>query len=85
MRQETLVILAKLTPALAVKGVLVAKLHLCCLRSMSQTAAWLGEAPSVANEFGQHLSDPSVLKTLILHHRHLVTLSAGEFSYPEVG
>ncbi|KAM4614640.1 uncharacterized protein ACJ7VT_009907 [Polymixia lowei] len=41
----------------------------------TQTAVWFAEAPSVAEEFGQHLSDPSALKTLLLHHRQLGTLS----------
>ncbi|KAM3859018.1 uncharacterized protein ACN63O_017080 [Diretmus argenteus] len=42
----------------------------------TQTAAWFAEATSVAEELGQHLSEPSALKILLLHHRQRGTLSA---------
>ncbi|XP_029901965.1 zinc finger protein 260-like isoform X2 [Myripristis murdjan] len=43
----------------------------------TQTAAWLTETTAVAEEFGQHLSEPFALKTLLLYHRQLGTLSTG--------
>ncbi|XP_071386761.1 zinc finger protein 568-like isoform X1 [Centroberyx affinis] len=41
----------------------------------TQTAAWLAETTGVAEDFGRHLSDPFALKTLLLHHKQLGTLS----------
>lgn len=61
----------------------LANLHLCGRLSVCQTAAWLAETTSVAEEFGQHLSEPFALKTLLLHHRQLGTLSSGEFNRQE--
>ncbi|XP_029350864.1 zinc finger protein 2-like [Echeneis naucrates] len=40
-----------------------------------QTATWLTDTASVS-EFGQHLSEPSAMKTLLLHYRQLGTLSS---------
>lgn len=54
--------------------------HLCGLLSVTQTAAWLPEKTSVSEEVGQHLSEPFALKTLLLHHRQLGTLSSGGFN-----
>lgn len=50
------------------------------LISVSQTAAWLTETTSVSEEFGQHLSEPFALKTLLLHHRRSGTLSFSKFN-----
>ncbi|XP_044042883.1 zinc finger protein 649-like [Siniperca chuatsi] len=50
---------------------------------LHQTAAWLTETASVAEEFGQHLSEPFALKTLLLHHRQLGTLSSAPYSSDE--
>ncbi|KAI3366755.1 hypothetical protein L3Q82_009421, partial [Scortum barcoo] len=47
---------------------------------LQQTAAWITETTSVAEEFGQHLSEPFALKTLLLHHRQLGTLSSAPTS-----
>ncbi|XP_069556413.1 uncharacterized protein [Brachyistius frenatus] len=43
--------------------------------NLQQTAAWLIE-PFVSEELGHHLSEPLALKTLLLHHRQLKTLSS---------
>ncbi|XP_076015055.1 uncharacterized protein LOC143007546 isoform X2 [Genypterus blacodes] len=40
-----------------------------------QTAAWLAETTCVEEEFGLHLSEPFALKSLLLHHRQVHTLS----------
>lgn len=45
-----------------------------------QTAAWLTATPSVSEELGQHVCEPSALKTLLLHHRQMENLSSGQFS-----
>lgn len=45
-----------------------------------QTAAWLTATPSLSEELGQHLCEPSALKTLLLHHRQMENLSFGSFS-----
>lgn len=47
---------------------------------MSQTAAWFTETTSVSEEVRQHVCKPTALKSLLLHHRHLGTLSSGEFN-----
>ncbi|XP_008300496.1 zinc finger protein 2 homolog [Stegastes partitus] len=41
---------------------------------LQQTTAWLTE--SVSEDLGQHLSEPVALKSLLLHHRQLGTLSS---------
>ncbi|XP_037616230.1 zinc finger protein 2 homolog [Sebastes umbrosus] len=46
---------------------------------LQQTAAWLPET-SVSEEFGLHLSEPFSLKSLLLHHRQLGTLSTAPSS-----
>uniref|UniRef100_A0AAQ4NYK1 C2H2-type domain-containing protein n=2 Tax=Gasterosteus aculeatus TaxID=69293 RepID=A0AAQ4NYK1_GASAC len=56
------------------------KLHCGDLLSASQTAAWLTETTSVSEEFGANLSEPFALKSLLLHHRQLGTLSAAPSS-----
>nr|XP_046235101.1 zinc finger protein 2-like isoform X2 [Scatophagus argus] len=43
---------------------------------LQQTAAWLTDTTSVSEELGQHLCEPFALKTLLLHHRQLGTLSS---------
>ncbi len=58
----------------------LANLHLCGRVSVCQTAEWFTETTSVAEEFAQQLSEPFALKTLLLHHRQLGTLSSGEFN-----
>ncbi|XP_026218634.1 zinc finger protein 883-like [Anabas testudineus] len=50
---------------------------------LQQTAAWLTETASVSEEVGQHLSEPFALKTLLLHHRQLGTLSSPPSSSEE--
>uniref|UniRef100_A0A8C2ZCA0 C2H2-type domain-containing protein n=1 Tax=Cyclopterus lumpus TaxID=8103 RepID=A0A8C2ZCA0_CYCLU len=40
-----------------------------------QTAAWLTETTCGSEEFGQNLSEPFALKSLLLHHRQLGNLS----------
>ncbi|XP_044198923.1 putative zinc finger protein 286B isoform X2 [Thunnus albacares] len=45
---------------------------------LQQTTAWLTETTSATKEFGLHLSEPLALKTLLLHHRQLGTLSSDE-------
>lgn len=45
-----------------------------------QTAAWLTETTSASEEFGQNLSEPLALKSLLLHHRQLGTLNTCEFN-----
>ncbi|XP_033470368.2 uncharacterized protein LOC117249090 [Epinephelus lanceolatus] len=47
---------------------------------LQQTAAWLTETTSVSEQFGLHLSKPFALKTLLLHHRQLGTLSSAPSS-----
>ncbi|XP_054480841.1 zinc finger protein 184-like [Anoplopoma fimbria] len=47
---------------------------------LQQTAAWLTETTSVSEEFGQHLSEPFALKSLLLHHRQSGTLSTAPSS-----
>ncbi|XP_059182061.1 zinc finger and SCAN domain-containing protein 30-like [Centropristis striata] len=49
---------------------------------LQQTVAWLTET-SVSEEFGLHLSEPFALKTLLLHHRQLGTLSSAPSSSEE--
>lgn len=56
------------------------KLHCGDPLSASQTAAWLTETTSVSEEFGANLSEPFALKSLLLHHRQLGTLSAGKLN-----
>uniref|UniRef100_A0A3Q2TNP2 Zinc finger protein 578-like n=1 Tax=Fundulus heteroclitus TaxID=8078 RepID=A0A3Q2TNP2_FUNHE len=48
---------------------------------VSQTANWLNES-SASEDLGLHLSEPFPLKTLLLHHRELGTLSSGEIKDP---
>ena len=48
------------------------------LLPVSQTAAWLTETAAVSEDFEHNLSDPFGLKTLLLHHRELGTISSGE-------
>ncbi|XP_030006801.1 zinc finger protein 436-like [Sphaeramia orbicularis] len=43
---------------------------------VEQTAAWLSETSSFSEDFGLHLSQPFALKTLLLHHQQLGTLSS---------
>uniref|UniRef100_UPI0037E8768D putative zinc finger protein 286B n=1 Tax=Semicossyphus pulcher TaxID=241346 RepID=UPI0037E8768D len=50
---------------------------------LQQTAALLTETVYLAEEFGQHLSEPFALKTLLLHHRQLGTLSSAPSSSEE--
>ncbi|XP_035528567.1 zinc finger protein 436-like [Morone saxatilis] len=50
---------------------------------LQQTAAWLTETTSVSEEFGQHQSEPFALKTLLLHHKQLGTLSSAHSSREE--
>ncbi|XP_060937244.1 zinc finger protein ZFP2-like isoform X2 [Limanda limanda] len=50
---------------------------------LPQTAAWLTETASVSEDFEQHLSDPFGLKTLLLHHRQLGTISSAPTSSEE--
>ncbi|KAF3859179.1 hypothetical protein F7725_021578 [Dissostichus mawsoni] len=47
------------------------------------TAAWLTETTSVSKEFGQHLSNPLALNTLLLHHRQMGTLGSAPSSSEE--
>uniref|UniRef100_H3C5V8 C2H2-type domain-containing protein n=1 Tax=Tetraodon nigroviridis TaxID=99883 RepID=H3C5V8_TETNG len=44
---------------------------------LQQTAAWLSSAAWLPEELGQHLGEPSALKTLLLHHRQMEHLTAG--------
>lgn len=48
--------------------------------SVFQTAALLTETTSMSEKFGKHLSEPFVLKALLLHHRQLGNLGSGEFN-----
>ncbi|XP_029317628.1 LOW QUALITY PROTEIN: zinc finger protein ZFMSA12A-like [Cottoperca gobio] len=50
---------------------------------LQQTAAWLTETTSASEEFGQHLYEPFAMKTLLLHHRQLGTLSSAPASSEE--
>ncbi|XP_019947974.2 zinc finger protein interacting with ribonucleoprotein K-like [Paralichthys olivaceus] len=50
---------------------------------LQQTAAWLTETASVSGDFEQHLSDPFALKSLLLHHRQLGTVSSAPTSTEE--
>ncbi|KAK9525698.1 hypothetical protein VZT92_016382 [Zoarces viviparus] len=50
---------------------------------LQQTAAWLTETTSVSEEFGQNLSEPFGLKSLLLHHRQLGSLSTAPSSSEE--
>ncbi|XP_058481261.1 zinc finger protein 883-like [Solea solea] len=50
---------------------------------LPQTAAWLTETTSVSEDFGQHLSEPFALKSLLLHHRDLGTLTTAPTSSEE--
>ncbi|XP_071358903.1 histone-lysine N-methyltransferase PRDM9-like isoform X1 [Trachinotus anak] len=50
---------------------------------LQQTAAWLTDTTSVSEEFGQHLSEPLSMKTLLLHHRQLGTLGSAPSSSEE--
>ncbi|XP_033930751.1 zinc finger protein 615-like [Pseudochaenichthys georgianus] len=50
---------------------------------LQQTAAWLTETTSVSKEFGQHLSNPLALNTLLLHHRQMGTLGSAPSSSEE--
>ncbi|KAK5848845.1 hypothetical protein PBY51_008533 [Eleginops maclovinus] len=43
---------------------------------LQQTAAWLTETTSVSKEFGQYLSEPFAMNTLLLHHRQMGTLGS---------
>ncbi|XP_034382185.1 zinc finger protein 878-like [Cyclopterus lumpus] len=45
-----------------------------------QTAAWLTETTCGSEEFGQNLSEPFALKSLLLHHRQLGNLSTSPSS-----
>ncbi|XP_036821314.1 uncharacterized protein LOC110507824 isoform X2 [Oncorhynchus mykiss] len=47
----------------------------------TQTAAWLGDAPSVVEECGSTIFDTEELKTLLQHHQHHGNLKRGYFSY----
>ncbi|AWO98066.1 putative zinc finger protein 2 -like [Scophthalmus maximus] len=47
---------------------------------LPQTAAWLTETTSVSEDFGKHLTEPSAIKTLLLHHRQSGTLSSAPTS-----
>ncbi|KAL6116802.1 uncharacterized protein ACO6RY_14744 [Pungitius sinensis] len=47
---------------------------------LQQTAAWLTETTSASEELGANLSDPFALKSLLLHHRQLGTLSTAPSS-----
>ncbi|KAM9846058.1 uncharacterized protein ACBR49_011024 [Aulostomus maculatus] len=38
---------------------------------LEQTAGWLTETSAVTRDIGHHLSEPSALKTLLLHHKQL--------------
>ncbi|KAM8908635.1 uncharacterized protein AB9W97_005877 isoform 2-T2 [Spinachia spinachia] len=51
--------------------------------NLQQTAAWLSDTTSVSEEFGANLSDPFALKSLLLHHRKLGTLSTAPSSREE--
>ncbi|KAM6895952.1 uncharacterized protein PEZ65_021087 [Lycodopsis pacificus] len=51
--------------------------------NLQQTAAWLTETTSVSEEFGQNLSEPFGLKSLLLHHRQLGSLSTAPSSSEE--
>ncbi|XP_068443165.1 zinc finger protein ZFP2-like [Clinocottus analis] len=50
---------------------------------LQQTAAWLTETTSLSEEFGQNLSEPFALKSLLLHHKELGTLSTSPSSSEE--
>ncbi|XP_023267228.1 zinc finger protein 883-like isoform X2 [Seriola lalandi dorsalis] len=50
---------------------------------LQQTAAWLTDTTSVSEDFGQHLSEPFAMKTLLLHHGQLGTLSSAPSSSEE--
>ncbi|XP_041820143.1 zinc finger protein 773-like isoform X2 [Chelmon rostratus] len=50
---------------------------------LQQAAALLTETTPVLEEFGQHLSEPFALETLLLHHRQLGTLSSAPSSSEE--
>ncbi|TNM91335.1 hypothetical protein fugu_019715 [Takifugu bimaculatus] len=47
---------------------------------LQQTAAWLSETPLMSEVFGRHLSEPSALKTLLLHHRQMENISSAASS-----
>ncbi|XP_055367965.1 zinc finger protein 892-like isoform X2 [Betta splendens] len=47
---------------------------------LQQTAAWLTDRTAVSEEVGRHLDEPFDLKSLLLHHRQLGTLSSGPSS-----
>ncbi|XP_047245127.1 zinc finger and SCAN domain-containing protein 2-like [Girardinichthys multiradiatus] len=49
---------------------------------LQQTANWLNES-SASEDLGHHLSEPFSLKTLLLHHRELGTLSSASSSTEE--
>ncbi|XP_072233723.1 uncharacterized protein [Leuresthes tenuis] len=49
---------------------------------LQQTTAWLTET-SASEEFGQYLSNPFALKTLLHHHRELKTLSSVQLNSEE--
>uniref|UniRef100_A0A3Q2PY31 Zinc finger protein 578-like n=1 Tax=Fundulus heteroclitus TaxID=8078 RepID=A0A3Q2PY31_FUNHE len=49
---------------------------------LQQTANWLNES-SASEDLGLHLSEPFPLKTLLLHHRELGTLSSASSSTEE--
>ncbi|XP_028255775.1 zinc finger protein 436-like isoform X3 [Parambassis ranga] len=49
---------------------------------LKQTAAWLADM-SVSADFGHHLSEPSALKTLLLHHKQQGNLSSAWSSSEE--
>lgn len=67
--QQVLRLLLKLVPVGYCKN---ARCATC-----SQTAAWLTATPSLSEDLGRHLRDPSALKTLLLHHRQMEKLSSG--------
>ncbi|KAG7222206.1 hypothetical protein INR49_016620, partial [Caranx melampygus] len=50
---------------------------------LQQTAAWLTDTTSMSEEFGQHLSEPIAMTTLLFHHRQLGTLSTAPSSSEE--
>lgn len=54
--------------------------NLIIVQLVFQTTAWLTETPSISAELGQHLSEPSALKTLLLHYRQMENLSSGQIS-----
>ncbi|CAL8242549.1 unnamed protein product [Merluccius merluccius] len=43
--------------------------------TLTQTATWLTDGGTAAEEFSRSLFDPSALKTLLLHHRQMGTIS----------